>query len=279
MGKRAIAVGLFVAIVIVTSIVYFGPCYQDDHTFTAAERVAATNPDYKVVLRTYEEYLRRFPSGRHADAARARVLETREALARAEFEKAVAEILGNEAYEEARAELHNTLAKEPNNRYVLLQLGLLEWGLDRFNKQAWERSNGYLDKVLALDPDNAVANRLKQHNAEFEPGTIPTADKQGLSGTSEITVDTYWRPSFAFFALLPGETMRFFPDGRFRSITDAQGNNVWRADSDPELGEVMIYKQGEKHLWLARDCSWGSHCPALTKIAKARKTALDIESN
>ena len=191
-----------------------------------------------------------------------------------EVADALRKVVRNGQYEQARQHLRQAVEGDAADAQLLLQLGVIAFGFDRFDHGSWEASESYLDRALARDPGNEVALHVKEHNRKYEPW--PGKPPSGQPGVREVRAN---RPIFVAEGLPmlnAGERMTFASDGIFKSLVGADGHVIWRVVKDPKLGYIWVNGDGVRHFHLAAG-SPEKPCASFDEVTGTRKGICGME--
>lgn len=264
-----------VVVGIVLFLALYGPTYLDDASFRAAQRRDSANAaDYEARGAGYQEYLRTRPNGRHADAARQQLDDLNVAAEKARKQAdldavlaAVDDVVRTGAYEDARSRLRQAVKSGQAEPLVLQELALISWGFDRFDRGAWEQSQGYVSQLLTADSSNEIALAIAKHNKDYRPVDPPHA--QG--GMSRIECrDSPIQFMAGQGAVNPGETAVFSSDGTLKTLT--RGSTTFGVQRGGSTPKTFTDGTGAKYMYTAGVGDFG--LVALQTITSTRRQAL-----
>ena len=212
---------------------FWYPGYAEGVAYRSAQ--LERHPD--AAARAWNDYLLRFPEGRHAAEGRRKLGECEIEAAKALVSRRAQDDFHAGRYDTARKELKEGLKQYPDEANTLLQLAALTWGVDQIGYEAWLEADNLTEKALKVAPGNAVGQSLKEHSTRHRPAQLrPKRQEGGLL----IVNDPYW------LDILVGGFVRdmsrtsksgpwrveFWADGHVKSVTDPDGKLVWHQKVD-----------------------------------------------
>lgn len=253
MKRLLIPCAVALAIVVLAAVLL--PGYLDNAAYRSAfrkESAAVRTQEYSVAAYAYHGYLKRFPKGRHAGEAHSKVVK---------YEIWNVVHGGKDATGKEKKRLWDELGGDPKNVDLLLELAFLSWAVDGLDHKSWSRSVALADKVLALEPANPIAKRIKSNNEQYKISMnlnmvpIPTSEHGGAD--TIVFNDPYWMDVYGvgFFRHFSATsrsapwTVRYRPDGFVGSVTDPDGKVVYRQRSVPGIGEVGLDAEGKEWVY------------------------------
>ncbi|MCE5241112.1 hypothetical protein LLH23_21830 [bacterium] len=302
-------VGVVVVVAVVIGAVVFVPGWRDDRAFAAAQGTQAAG-DPARAAEAYQQYLRRFPApkGRHFGEAEAALESMKEEKAREAHEAATAAVRGSlrsglsvvlssHDYEGVRSQLREKVRQSPGDLASLLQLALLAWGIDRFDRGAYEESERCIEAIGPGKPESDIAKEIHFHNFDhwcvdfLTPRSalgsmfarLKTPYREGPatlrpSGRNEVTVEgANMQVVQGMPTVKAGQRLRFTSDGTLDAVLDASGKTVWRVSGSGGREWVCLDAEGRKHKCVAPMMTGKVVCISLEEIAQSRKSILDTQ--